>query len=148
MYCLASRLASLASPGHAEQEQVLTLATDLLARRNVTMLPEGSPAEDIGSESEGAVSNKAPGLRRHGAHALLCLTQCDGIDRSHALSAALAATEDEDRYVQQPAWDAVNVLTKPPQEAEEDGSVGAADKLIDRLLELRLCPVTATGSSF
>ena len=46
MYCLASRLASLASPGHAEQEQVLTLATDLLARRNDTMLPEGSSAED------------------------------------------------------------------------------------------------------
>ena len=148
VYCLASRLASLASPGQAEQEQVLALATDLLASRNDQMLPEGSSAEDIGSESEGAVSNKAPGLRRHGAHALLCLTAVDGIDRSQALSAALAATEDEDRYVQQPAWDAVNVLTKPPQDAEEDGSVGAADKLIDRLLELRLCPVTATGSSF
>lgn len=153
VYCLATKLAAASSDGAeqtAEEEAVFELAIELLAARNLDMLPVGVAKEEVGGESEGAVSNKAPGLRRHGAHALLSLCGCrfGGLAewQLKLTEAALAATGDEDRYVQQPAWQAVQRLSL----AQEDvgGKKSAADKLIDRLVELRLCPVTAVGSGF
>lgn len=154
VYCLATKLASKAShrssPAGDEEQQIFALAKKLLGARNVDLLPPRATTDELGSESEGAVSNKAPGLRRHGVHALLSLaaSSVGGSDEWHRMlvDAAMAATADEDRYVQQPAWQALQRLSLARSAAGVPTS--AADKLIDRLVEMRLCPVTATGSGF
>ena len=173
VYCLATKLATASSSGAeqtgktqsirqvisrtvsdrllvitAAEEAVFELASELLAARNLQMLPAGVAEEELGLESDGAVNNKAPGLRRHGAHALLSLSSIGGSAewRRKLTEAAMTATGDEDRYVQQPAWQAVQRLSKAQDEVGVKKS--KADKLIDRLVELRLCPVTAVGSGF
>ena len=170
VYCLANKLATtqhLAEQSEAERE-VLGLACELLQSKNAAMLPPqdvSSSSDDIAPEpeSQGAVSNTAPGLRRHGVHALLALTACSGGAsptewRRQLTDAAMEATRDVDRYVQQPAWQALQRLSQQPEaeeveevvveQEEEEVEMSAADKLIERLVDLRMCPVTATGSGF
>ena len=140
------------------------MASELLQARNVDLLPPDASADDSGveSESDGAVSNRAPGLRRHGVHSVLSLATCHGITgewKRQLTETAMAATRDKDRYVQQPAWQALQRLSFASQNADPDELIetegGAAtvemravDRLIDRLVDLRMCPVTATGSGF
>ena len=96
-------------------------------------------------------------------HALLALTACSGGAsrtewRRQLTDAAMEATRDVDRYVQQPAWQALQRLSQQPEaeeveevvveQEEEEVEMSAADKLIERLVDLRMCPVTATGSGF
>ena len=154
VYCLATKLAARANkhshPPGDEEKQIFSLAKTLLDARNADLLPDDVADDELGTESDGAVSNKAPGLRRHGVHALLSLAGSSHIGsdewRRMLVDTAMAATADEDRYVQQPAWQALQRLSLARSAAGETAS--AADTLIDRLVELRLCPVTATGSGF
>ena len=169
--CFANKLAAAEQQQQQQQQQepgveqeLLSMVSELLQARNVDLLPPDASTDDISheSESDGAVSNRAPGLRRHGVHSLLALTNYRGTRewRRQLTEVAMAATRDQDRYVQQPAWQALQRLSlASPEDADKDELIetegeamivemSAVDQLIDRLMDLRVCPVTATGSGF
>ena len=92
-------------------EEVFTLTNRVLKVRNADLLPVSATDDGLGIESDGAVSIKAPGLRHHGVPALLSRTAftCGGSDecRHSLVDTAMAATADEDTYMQQPAEQAL-----------------------------------------